>query len=1130
MTDYEKTKKQLLDELDWQKQRSDSLHQVSKGLAGAHGTGEVLDLIVNEAARLLGANAAYMRLLERDVLVARAATKSATAFLAELAAARPTNEVEVGVSLTGHVMATKTPLVIEDGANQDVVSKDTSHIRQKYEMHGTAAVPLLANGRSVGVLVVVDKRKRRFNDDEVSLLAAFADQASCAFEKARLLQNAEREKERSDALYQISNKLAGAHDTDKVLDLIVNEATRLLGPTGALIRLLDGGNLVPAASTESTANFLAEARATRPAVGVEDGTNVVSHVMATKKPFVSEDIQQEKWLNTVARRIMQNHGFHGAATVPLVANDRSIGTLLVVDRRIRRFTEDEVSLLTAFADQASLALEKARLLNEAETEKERSDALYQISNRLAGAHDTDEVLDLIVNEASRLVGSPYIILRLLQGDVLVPRAATESAADYATGVIPVQKVEEGTSPAGHVMATKKPLLGEAVRQMNSPEARRRVQELGFYATASFPLVANDRSIGTLSVGDRHERNLTDDEVSLLAAFADQASLALEKARLLNEAETEKERSDALYQISNRLAGAHDTDEVLDLIVNEASRLVGSPYIVLRLLQGDVLVPRAATEPAAAYATGLIPQKVEEGISTPGHVMATKQPLLGEASRQMGTLETLGRLQEHGIYPTAIFPLLADNRSIGTLAVADWYERNLTDDEVSLLAAFADQASLALEKARYLQEAETREGQAAQLYEITTQLASSPDMDSVLDLITARGVDLFGCDAAAIMRYDQDKGGLVIAKQINVPAGLVENQLLRPGDGVAGQAFQQRHPVWSGDRLTDGAVIYSDPATKSAIEAAGPRAVLAVPVAIRGQLYGTLLIYYLEPHDFTQGQIQLLQTLADSAAVAIGNARFIDETQQAREDAEARERQTAQLYEVTAELASNHDLDSVLTLITQQAVDLMSSRAGMIMTFDEVRGGLGVSTMHGLEPDWANVFLRPGEGTSGRAFQERRVAWSDDFLNDPAVSISDAETNRLVADLVLNWGVLRNLTAPIMMRNEVYGILGLMYDKQRGFSEEDINLIQSLADSAAVAINNAKFIDETQQAKEDAEARERRTAQLYEVTAQLASNHDLDSVLDMITQQAVNLMGGRGGYIFMFDEGRGGPGCCHHVWS
>ena len=139
--------------------------------------------------------------------------------------------------------------------------------------------------------------------------------------------------------------------------------------------------------------------------------------------------------------------------------------LAVVDNRIRRFTEDEVSLLTAFADQASLALEKARLLNEAEREKERSDALYRVSNLLAGAHDTDEVLDLIVNEATRLVGATGAFLRLLEGEGLVPSATTESMNAYHAEVGEANlllRVEEGNSMIGHVMATKKPRVSEDV--------------------------------------------------------------------------------------------------------------------------------------------------------------------------------------------------------------------------------------------------------------------------------------------------------------------------------------------------------------------------------------------------------------------------------------------------------------------------------------------------------------------------------------------------------------------------------------------------------------------------------------------------------------------------------------------
>ena len=212
--------------------------------------------------------------------------------------------------------------------------------------------------------------------------------------KNQLLDELERERARSDALYQVSNRLAGAHDTDEVLDLIVNEASRLLGATAAFMRLLEGDVLVARAATESAAGYLADSLRTRPEVPVQEWLSPTPHVMATKEPLVILDMSDDELVLPETRLMAEKHGFHGAALVPLLANDRSLGVLAVLDKDVRRFTDDEVSLLRAFADQAALALDKARLLNEAEREKERSDALYQVSNRLAGAHDTDEVLDL----------------------------------------------------------------------------------------------------------------------------------------------------------------------------------------------------------------------------------------------------------------------------------------------------------------------------------------------------------------------------------------------------------------------------------------------------------------------------------------------------------------------------------------------------------------------------------------------------------------------------------------------------------------------------------------------------------------------------------------------------------------
>ncbi|MCH7737457.1 MAG: GAF domain-containing protein [Chloroflexi bacterium] len=914
MNDQRKTKKQLLEDLalaqeriELERQRSMVLQEVSNKVAAAHDTDEVLGLIVNEAARLLGASGAYIRLLIGGVLVPSAATESTTAYLAEVGDAHPSLRVEEGTSFMGQVMATKKPWVSDDVTLDELVTAVGRHKNQEHGFHGTAAVPLLANDRSIGVLVVNDTRIRVFTDDEVSLLSAFADQAALALEKARLLNEAETERERSDALYRVSNLLAGAHDTEEVLDLIVNESARLLGATASFMRLLENDLLVPSAATKSAAEFQAQDAVSRPTIAVGENTTVFGHVVATQKPYVTDDAAEEELVPAEVRKRVK---LHAAATVPLLADDRCLGVLTVMDQRVRHFTDDEVSLLTAFADQASLALEKARLLNEAETEKERaetererSDALYQVSNKLAGAHDTDEVLDLIVNEAARLVGASAAYIRLLEGESLVRRAATESVKSTGS-TVKVLAVGEGVM--GHVMASKKPWIMEntAEEELLSAVLRSEVQADGIVSAAVVPLIANDLSIGVLSVIETRIRRFTDDEVALLTAFADQAALALEKARLLNEAETERERAetereraDALYRVSNLLAGAHDTDEVLELIVNEATRLLGATGAFIWLVIGDGLVPSASTESTEAFlADDSIANpghKVEQGTSAVGHVMFTKKPytMIDATNDELVTPESRRLAKKHGFHGVALSPLVANDRSIGVLIVLDARIRQFTADEVSLLTAFADQASLALEKARLLNEAEARERQATRLYEVTTQLASNHDLNSVLDLIAASAVELLECEAAMVTRYDDQKGGLVPAtlyKFDDELAELMQSVVIAPGTGTAGKAFQERRAVWSRDLslgLTDQIGL--------AARTQGIKAALSAPIIIRDEPYGTLTIRHSEARDFTDSDIRIMESLADSAAVAIGNARFIEETQQARDDAEEANRTKSQ---------------------------------------------------------------------------------------------------------------------------------------------------------------------------------------------------------------------------------------------
>ncbi|MCI0864171.1 MAG: GAF domain-containing protein, partial [Chloroflexi bacterium] len=1143
MNDERKTKKQLLEDLALGRKRSNALQEVSKRVAGAHDTDEVLDLIVSEASRLLDAPIAMIRLLEGDKLVVSAATTEGEEFVSGIAS---TLIVEEGTSLAGHVMATQAPL-FGDAAAEMLVPETRRYIEGKGIDPGSAGtVPLIANNQSIGTLAVVDNVHygRRFTDDEVSLLSAFADQAALALEKARLLneaetekQRAETERERADSLYRVSNLLAGAHDTDEVLDLIVNEAARLVGAHCAYIRLLVDGALAPSATTPSAVEFLADAIKINPTHNVEEGGNVLGHVMATKKALVIENLLENELISPEEEKLTQDYGLRSAVVVPLLGNDQSIGVLNILDTNIRLFTKDEVSLLTAFADQASLALEKARLLNEAETERqraeterERADSLYRVSNLLAGAHDTNEVLDLIVNEAARLVGVPFAYIFLLEKDSLSSGAGTEAAAQLFKELDFSFEVEEGTSLAGHVMATKKPLFGDAAAKFITPKNLRIIEALGLDPAAAgmVPLLADDRSVGTLYVGDDVSgRRFTEDEVSLLKAFADQASLALEKARLLSEAETEKERAetereraDSLYRISNRLAGAHKTDEVLDLIVNEAARLLGAGFSALWLVQGDAVVHAAETKSAAGYLARLAelqpghPYPVEEGKSVVGDVIDTKKAAVFQDISEDKFLTESGRAlnKEFGFRGAAAVPLLVDDRCIGVLVVTEHRVRQFTEDEVSLLTAFADQASLTIEKARLLNEAETERERADALYRVSNLLAGAHDTDEVLELIVNEAARLVGVDLAYLRLVDGD----IMVPGAATPSGKVflgnstYSVDVGEGGGLAAHVIASGEPLVLDEMAEDPRMF---PPSRQKARDRGIQSAVLIPMKAHGQTIGVLYIMDNRKRDFPQEEISLLSAFADQASLALEKARLLKEAETERERAETERERSDALYRISNLLAGAHDTDEVLDLVVNEAARLLSANGAWILLLEGnvfVPSGATKSAAAFVAEILANnqTFV-VGEGTSlvGQAMAAKTTVLSEDVANDESLN---PENRRMLEE----HGFHGLAAIPMVANDRPIGVLLVADKKLRRFTDDEVSLLTAFADQASLAIEKARLLNE-------AETRERQATQLYEVTTQLASNHDLDDVLELITQQAVELTGGRGGGIFKYDAEKGG---------
>src|ERR1051325_9504763 len=191
--------------------------------------------------------------------------------------------------------------------------------------------------------------------------------------------------------------------------------------------------------------------------------------------------------------------------------------------------------------------------------------------------------------------------------------------------------------------------------------------------------------------------------------------------------------------------------------------------------------------------------------------------------------------------TLAVPIVTGDTVYGVLAVGFTAPHDFTPDEIGLLTSFAHQAAMAIEKQSLLEASQAREREATRLYEVTAALAAAHDIEGILDLITAKAVELLGCDAAGMLRYDPAANALTFVREFNLPGDL-RKAVVRPGEGMSGRAFSELRPVWTRD-FREGSYAYDDASTATIIGGLALRAVLAVPIVTPEGPGGVLAGYF-----------------------------------------------------------------------------------------------------------------------------------------------------------------------------------------------------------------------------------------------------------------------------------------------
>jgi PAS domain S-box-containing protein len=541
--------------------------------------------------------------------------------------------------------------------------------------------------------------------------------------------------------------------------------------------------------------------------------------------------------------------------------------------------------------------------------------------------------------------------------------------------------------------------------------------------------------------------------AIIRRVIDHRRTAREHTRLFEQGDQERRRLHALYEVSRRVAAVADTDQILSLLVNEAKRLLDADAAGIRLLEGDDLVLGARSEDAAEV---MARDRIKVGESLSGKVVATGEPI---AVRDLAddTRFDPGHKQgavSRGYHGFLGVPLRLGGGVIGAIVLFTRQRRDFTGDEVSLLSAFADHAALALHKARLLQEAEEGRHLVERLYRVAVSMQDSWAPADRLDAFIKGTQEAVGFDRIYVFLANEDGDLHIVTKLSEGEAPPPARLPLSPAAGPFFQVVQSRK-----------ALVVLQPADLASVRPLAPayrshpffrsRRFVIAPLVVGQRVLGVVGADNKRTRrPIPPASVEPLVLLCQQLATALEEARLYAESRSREEEASA-------LYGVTRTLASSLDPDEVLDGVAQRAVELLGSDASAIYLWEESRGGLVFR--RGLNLDTAlaeSLVLRPGEGVAGRAFAERRAVWTRDRLTDTRLDYGSA------AREILGAGLRAYLAVPIESRGEMLGVLMGHFRTVHEFTSKEVQLLSTLADQAAIAIEHARHYDEahTQQTR------------------------------------------------------------------
>jgi len=776
------------------------------------------------------------------------------------------------------------------------------------------AIPLRSGTQMLGALVISSRNLNAFDTPDVEIMQSIADQLAVGINNSRLFSEVRARAQDLSALTEISLLVNATLDLDQLAERVYNAFERLQKPDVFQFVVYD--RFANSLQIETYENGIHNSE--RRLYNAQD--DLIAQIIEQTTPVFWRNEDERETAGAFFH--VQQAPFESFLGVPMMAKDSVVGVLCSHSQRPNAFNEHALQVMLTFASSVAVAIDNAELFSYTARRVQELAIINEISHILARNFGEDGFWTLVHRQIASLFEDSmlFIGLRDAQQDMLTfPLVSDESMA-----LLPYEPIARKGGLCDAVLREEQMVLfGDLTAETQRLETMGIVpqpDEPGYDRRSwlGVPLQnSKGHVIGLVGVNSDIPGQYDDQDSSLLTTVTAQLSLSLENARLFQSEQKRRQIANTLIDVGRIVATTLQIEKVLPLILEQIQRVLNFDTSSIMLLVDEIGASPGKVEVSAIYGPVSLPVGTQITFHDESIIMDvyhSKKPVILHNTTQHP------RWERHNLVNAAVpaietlswmgVPMLIQDRTIGYITL-DKVEANFfTEQDGETAFALAQQAAIAVNNARLYTSERERRQIADSLFDVGRLVASSLELEEVLERILESIQTVVNYDGATVMLQAEgvtDASEMVVravSGNINAYSGM---RIYFTEDSLNTQVHRTRQPMIVDDVQQDprfnGIHENGEPETRT-------RSWICVPMLVQDRFVGFITIDKFNPDYYTRRDADTVFALARQAAVAVDNARLFKAEQERRKVANS-------LIDVGRIVAGTLDQELVLPLILAQ---------------------------------------------------------------------------------------------------------------------------------------------------------------------------------------------------------------------